>query len=57
MFFSFSRDKGYYLRKDKCTQFNKKLSRGEICLANFIPPANGASLGRFFVKKSKNGCF
>ena len=27
-----------------------KLSRGEICVANFIPPANGASLGRFFVK-------
>ena len=25
-----------------------KLSRGEICVANFIPPANGASLGRFF---------
>ena len=22
-----------------------KLSRGEICVANFIPPANGASLG------------
>ena len=24
-----------------------KLSRGEICMANFIPPANGASLGSF----------
>ena len=22
-----------------------KLSRGEFCVANFIPPANGASLG------------
>ena len=22
-----------------------KLSRGEICVANFIPPVNGASLG------------
>ena len=22
-----------------------KFSRGEICVANFIPPANGASLG------------
>ena len=26
---------------------NTKLSRGEICVANFIPPANGASLGSF----------
>ena len=28
-----------------------KLSRGEICVANFIPPVNGASLGRFFLLK------
>ena len=27
--------------------FNK-LSRGEICVANFIPPANGASQGNIF---------
>ena len=26
------------------------LSRGEICVANFIPPVNGASLGSFFVE-------
>ena len=32
--------------------FKNKLSRGEICVANFIPPpANGASLGSFFVFK------
>ena len=28
----------------------KKLSRDEICVANFIPPANGASLGSYLVK-------
>ena len=33
--------------------FPIKLSRGEICVANFIPtPANGASLGRFFCVKN-----
>ena len=26
-----------------------KLSRGKICVPNFIPPANGASLGSYFV--------
>ena len=30
----------------------KNLSRGEICVANFIPPVNGASLGINF--KAKN---
>ena len=31
-----------------CSVNNRtKLSRGEICVANFIPPANGASLGIF----------
>ena len=28
-----------------------KLSRGEICVANFIPPANGASRGNYFQAK------
>ena len=28
-----------------------KLSRGEICVANFIPPANGASQGNYFQAK------
>ena len=28
-----------------------KLSRGEICVANFIPPVNGVSLGSYLVKK------
>ena len=28
--------------------FDQKLSRGEICVKNFIPPANGASLGSYF---------
>ena len=31
-----------------------KLSRGDICVANFIPPANGASLSRYLVKNGKN---
>ena len=31
-----------------------QFSRGEICVANFIAPANGASLGIYFcAKKSK----
>ena len=30
----------------------KKLSRGEICVANFIPPANGSSLGSYFRGKN-----
>ena len=25
-----------------------ELSRGEICVANFIPPANGVSFGKLF---------
>ena len=29
-----------------------KLSSGEICLANFIPPGNGASQGNYFLSKS-----
>ena len=29
-----------------------KLSRGEICVANFIPPANGASQGNYFLPKN-----
>ena len=33
-------------------QFEIKLSRGEICVANFIPPANGASLGSYFFVKN-----
>ena len=28
-----------------------KLSRGQICVANFIPPANGASQGIYFLAK------
>ena len=30
-----------------------ELSRGEICVANFIPPANGASQGNYFQAKIK----
>ena len=39
--------------------FYIKLSRGEICVANFIPHVNGASQGNYFQpgKNSKNGCF
>ena len=32
--------------------FHLKLSRGEICVANFIPPVNGASQGNYFLPKS-----
>ena len=28
-----------------------QLSRGEICVANFIPPVNGASQGNYFLAK------
>ena len=31
---------------------NKQLSRGKICVANFISPANGVSLGNYFQPKS-----
>ena len=34
--------------------FKIKSSRGEICVENFILPANGASLGSYLVK---NGLF
>ena len=30
---------------------NILLSRGEICVANFIPPANDASQGNYFLAK------
>ena len=30
----------------------QKLSSGEICVANFIPPANGASQANYFLPKS-----
>ena len=32
-----------------------KLSRGEICVVNFIPPENGASLGSFLCSKFRLG--
>ena len=31
--------------------YNQELSRGEICEANFIPLANGASQGNYFQAK------
>ena len=31
----------------------QQLSRGEICVANLIPPANGASQGNYFLPKSR----
>ena len=31
---------------------NIKLSRGEICVANFIPPVNGVSQSNYFLSKS-----
>ena len=30
----------------------QKLSRGEICVANSIPPSNGVSLGSYFCVKN-----
>ena len=33
-------------------KIEKKFSRGEICVANFIPPANGASQGNYFLPQS-----
>ena len=32
-------------------QTPNKLSGGEICVANFIPPANGESQGNYFLTK------
>ena len=29
-----------------------QLGRGEICVANFIPPSNGVSQGNYFLPKS-----
>ena len=34
----------------KCLKLDNELSRGEICAGNFIPPANGESLGSYLVK-------
>ena len=31
-----------------------KFSRGEICVANFKPSTNGASLGRYLETNNKN---
>ena len=28
-----------------------QLRRGEICVANFVPPVNGASQGSYFLAK------
>ena len=44
-----------YLKLFKQWKYTKKyyeLSRGEICVANFIPPANGTSQGNYFLPKS-----
>ena len=41
----------------KKTRFNIKNNhdhRDGICVVNFIPPVNGASLGRYFKAKSLN---
>ena len=37
--------------KNKNILKNCKLSRGEICVANFIPPANGTTQGKYFLPK------
>ena len=41
--------------QDYCATQNKYFSRGEICVANVIPPANGASLGSFLCSKFRLG--
>ena len=38
---------GHALSLEKINKITCQLSRGEICSANFIPPANGASQGNF----------
>ena len=38
---------GFHLDKNKF----KYLSRGEICVANFIPPVNSVSQGNYFLAK------
>ena len=55
---------GKETRKDKLffhLKLNKQLSRGEICVANFISPVNGASpsslLVRKVIKKFSPFCF
>ena len=47
---------GFFTRLDTQAMIEiKKLSRGEICVKNFIPPANGASLGSFLCSKFRLG--
>ena len=38
----------YFKNYDNYRKINVKLSRGEICVENFIPPCKGGCLGRFF---------
>ena len=43
-----------YAMLPQMLKYNKniiQLKRGEICVANFIPPANGASQGNYFLAK------
>ena len=40
--------RGLKLKSKNLRDIINKLSRGEICVANFIPPGNGASLGGYF---------
>ena len=51
MVFRFSVPFNFTVRKNE--SMLNKLSRGEICLTNFIPPANGASLGSYFCVQLK----
>ena len=40
------------ISKIECIKNLDQLSKGEICVANFILPANGASPGSYFCVKN-----
>ena len=52
IFFSVFKDFKKEVKSINDWSFDQKLSRGEICVENFIPPANGASLGSYFCVKN-----
>ena len=41
----------FFKLKDVFRKFLNRISGGEICVANFTPPANGASQGYYFLAK------
>ena len=51
--FPFSAESIQVRLKKQAELLSKQLSRGEICVANFIPPGNGAIQGNYFLPKSQ----